>query len=318
MSAHHTTLKRLTQLGLLLLLATSLSGCATTVGQEFRDIMKDIDADCRKDKQGPYYDNTIPNHTQDGRCDILSIKPADPLATEEGRFAYAIKLPAPHDKLKTEYSRMMTAGSYFKALCEKDAGEWVFKTVEGVEGVFQGRRIEAFPAAYSDLVFHTREYLEGLASEDTMVQPSQGRYNYFERPTEVNEGSKPYIRFYRGAVNLSKYKVGYPQVNNGRWSYVSYIVNSEQTDVLKSNYGYTSRQVADKDMLENGIVGSELIVYDRATNEVLAFRRSFVRYWPRSNSRYTKLVDSDGCRPGFTKVWPQFIEKALVPVNPAK
>ena len=38
MNEYHTTLKLITQLGLMLMLGSSLSGCATpTVGQQFRD-----------------------------------------------------------------------------------------------------------------------------------------------------------------------------------------------------------------------------------------------------------------------------------------
>lgn len=309
---------------LLATLGLPISGCAATVGQQFRDIMAQIDAQCRKDKMGPYLDEKDPQYINKKYvtdCDILKLKPADPLATEEGRFAYSIQLPPPHDKPKVKYQPGMSAESYFKELCEKAAGEWIFKTVEGVEGVFQGRSQGPYPQGYSDLVFYTREFLDGLASEETMVQPYQGRYNYFERFTEKNEGHKPYIRFFRGAENKSKYPIGYPSgrtEKNGRWIYLPYIVNSEQSDTPKSRYGYTSRQFANKETIENGIVGSELIIYDRTTNEVLAFRRSFIRYFPNGQSRYTRLVDHESCMPGFTKVWPQFIEKALVPINPTE
>ena len=305
-------------------LCVPLSGCAATVGQQFRDIMAAIDVQCRIDKKGPYLDPSDPDSVKKRRytdCDILKIKPADPLATEEGRFAYAIRLPPPHDKPKVQYQAGMSAESYFKELCEKEAGEWIFRTVEGVEGVFQGRRQEPFPSGYSSLIFHTREFLDGLASEEAMIQPYQGHYNFFEKLTDKGEGHEPYVRFFRGAVNTNKYKVGYPSgrtETDGRWIYLPYIVNSEQTVALKSRYGYTSRQIGDKSAVENAIVGSELIVYDLATNEVLAFRRSFVRHWPRPDSRYTRLTNSEGCRPGFTDVWPRFIEKALVPINVAE
>lgn len=257
MSALHITLKQLTQLGLLLMLTTSLSGCATTVGQEFRDIMADIDAQCRRDHQGPYYDNTIPNNTQHSNCDILSIKPADPLATEEGRFAYSIKLPAPHDKLKTEYSRWMTAEGYFKQLCEKDAGEWIFKTVEGVEGVFQGRQnIPQY--RNSALKYQAYEATEvfSRSMEEVLVQPIYGQYNYMERPRDPDEIGKAYVRFFRGAENKSKYLIGFPVRNkSGKFFNVPYIVNKEQADPLKSSYGFIWRQISTADMLENGITG---------------------------------------------------------------
>lgn len=324
MSALHMTMKRIVNTSMLLLLSTSLSGCATTVGQEFRNIMADIDADCRDRKLGPYLDG---NHRykhgelNSSSCDILLIKPADPLATEEGRFAYSIKLPAPHDKLKTEYSQMMTAEGYFKQLCEKDAGEWIFKTVEGVEGVFQGRQNYP-PSQVGDslLVFQLREVADAEVlnrnMEGSLVQPYHGRYNYLERPIDLNETGKPYIRFLRGAEVQGHPKAGTQK--NRMPIEVPYIVNSEQADTLKSRYGYTWRQVDDKDMLESGIVGSETIIFDRTTNEVLAFRRLFFRYWPRPDSRYTRLVNHEFCKPGFTNGFRPFINKVLVPINPAE
>lgn len=83
-----------------------------TVGQQFRAIMAEIDAKCRKEKLGPYLDPNEPPRSAkrtNGSCDILNVKPVDPLATEEGRFAYSIKLPPPHDKPKVEYKKGMSA-----------------------------------------------------------------------------------------------------------------------------------------------------------------------------------------------------------------
>ncbi len=121
------------------MLCVPLSACGEpTVGQQFRDIMAEIDAKCRKEKLGPYLDPNEPPRSAkrtNGSCEILKIKPADPLATEEGRFAYSIKLPPPHDKPKVEYKKGMSAETYFKELCEKEEGDFVVRTVEGVEGI---------------------------------------------------------------------------------------------------------------------------------------------------------------------------------------
>lgn len=306
---------------LVAVLSFPVSGGAATVGQQFRDIMAEIDAQCRKDKQGPYFEPGIPNHDRHSGCDILSIKPADPLATEEGWFAYSIKLPEPHDKLKAQYFPGMGAETYFKSLCEKDAGEWIFRTVEGVEGVFQGRQnIPPSQAAASELLFQFDEAAEtevlSRDMEGDLVQPYHGRYNYLERPLYIGESGKPYIRFYRGAEVLGHYKIGTQK--NKRPIYVPYIVNKEQAETLKSHYGFTWRQVANKEMLENGIVGSETVLFDRMTNEVFAFRRFFIRYWPRPDSRYSRLVNHEFCKPGFTKGFRPFINKVLVPINPAE
>lgn len=306
------------------MLSVPLSGCATTVGQQFRDIMAEIDAQCRKDKMGPYLDPKDPDYIRKRPitdCDILKIKPADPLATEEGRFAYAIKLPPPHDKPKVQYQPGMSAESYFKELCEKEAGEWIFKTVEGVEGVFQGRRnIPASRAGDSGLIYQMYETdeIRTRNMENPMVQPTYGRYNYMERPADDGEAILQYMRFFRGAENRKLFPIGYTVNRNGLFRNVPYIVNMEQTDTLKSRYGFTWRQIINKDALEHGITGGETIIYDRTTGEVLAFRRFFGRVWPRSDSRSTRLTNGDGCRPGFTGGPSDFIQKTLVPVNPAE
>ena len=305
-----------------MLCASSSARGEPTVGQQFRDIMAEIDAKCRKEKLGPYLDPNEPPRSAkrtNGSCEILKIKPADPLATEEGRFAYSIKLPPPHDKPKVEYKKGMSAESYFKELCEKEAGEWIFKTVEGVEGVFQGRsNIRQPMSGDSSLIFQMYEANEITSRdmEDYLVQPYKGRFNYMERPVESGKTGKSYVRFYRGGEVPGHYKIGTQK--NKRPIYVPYIVNKEETDTLKSAYGFTWRQIVDEVAMENGIKGGETIILDRTTNEVLAFRRFFYRTWPRSDSKYTRLTNGDGCRPGFTGLVREFIQKVLIPVNPAE
>ncbi len=303
----------------LVMIVVVLTGCMEkTVGQQFRDIMVQIDTRCRHEKLGPYLDKNDPDYRDKiprTDCDILKIKPSDPLATEEGRFAYSIQLPPPYDQTKVKYRQGMSAETYFNELCEKDAGEWIFKKVEGVEGVFQGRQRESYSGGYSDLIFFSREFLDGISSEENLVQPYIGHYNFFERLAENGEGEKPYIRYFRGSENKTKYKAGYPSSKNGSWVYLPYVVNYEQVDLLKSRYAFTSRHVSTNEITENGIEGSETIIFDRTTNKVLAFRRTFVRYWPRSDSRYTRLTNSDRCQLGLTKGVSQFIQNVLIPVN---
>jgi len=315
--------KHIAILGLsLALLVAPLMGCTEkTVGQQFRDIMVQIDTQCRNDKLGPYLDKNDPeyrNKIPRTDCDILKIKPADPLATEEGRFAYSIKLPPPHDKPQVVYSPGMSAETYFKQLCEKEAGEWVFKTAEGVEGLFQGRNLntDTPSAGYTDLIISYKEagYISTKDMQDSLVQPYHGRYNYLERLRDWNEVGEPYVRFFRGAEVPGHPKEGTQK--NRVPVYVPYIVNREQTDTLKSRYGFTWRQVVDKDATENGIVGSELIIFDRTTKDVLAFKRSFVRVWPRPDSRYTRLTNRAVCHPGSYST--SFIQQVLIPINPAE
>jgi hypothetical protein len=317
MNLFNTELNRIARLGLLLFACTTLNGCATTVGQEFRDIMADIDAQCRRDHQGPYYDNTIPNNTQHGDCDILSIKPADPLATEEGRFAYSIKLPPPHDKLKTQYSRWMTAGSYFKELCEQDAGEWIFKTVDGVAGVMAVRAYSnmysqnlAALLSYDELPMNTSE------PQNDLVQPPVGGYQFLEVPTQstaIGEQAS-YLRYSRSSEPTSEKPYRYLKKGSYKTWSVPYIVESQKVSLPISRYAYVQRGIKLPDALENGIKGQELILIDRTTGEVLAFRRRFGRYFFESSSGFGRhYLSQEACKPNPYKNDALFIQKVIRP-----
>ena len=65
-------------------------------------------------------------------------EPTDPYDIEAKRFAHSIKLP---DSVPTAnyYPWWLGQDRYFEFLCEHEAGEWIFKTVDNVEGVFQMR-----------------------------------------------------------------------------------------------------------------------------------------------------------------------------------
>jgi len=246
-----------------LLLATlclPISGCAATVGQQFRDIMAEIDAQCRKDKLGPYLDEKDPQyinkkHVTD--CDILKIKPADPLATEEGRFAYSIQLPPPHDKPKVKYQPGMSAESYFKELCEKAEGDFVFRTVEGIEGIKIMRplpQVTGMPLSQES----------GGPAVGSFVSPINGIYRYVDA-VEFLENSTTQTRLIHYEVD-SKLPTNVPPYGKA----------SHAIEESQAHYGYTFRNSS----LENreiGVVGQELIITDLQTNEVLAFRRRFSR-----------------------------------------
>ncbi|MBK6632686.1 MAG: hypothetical protein IPG33_17575 [Betaproteobacteria bacterium] len=120
--------------GAWIVLALLLAACAPglsavtpeageTVGETFRKVMAQIDANCRERKLGPYEPEPRKTGVRNASCDILFLKPEDPLST------------AAQDVLRPG----MTGEEYFKALCEAEAGEWVFRTVGGVKGIRQLR-----------------------------------------------------------------------------------------------------------------------------------------------------------------------------------
>lgn len=85
---------------------------------------------------------------------------------------------------------------------------------------------------------------------------------------------------------------------------VPYVVEMESSDVLRSHYGYTWRGITRPHDRESGIAGSELILLDLRTYEVLGIQRRFIR--------------SGGIRNNLTGIWwlnaqvcEQFGEKNL-------
>lgn len=282
---------------LLLMLSSSLSGCAATVGQEFRDIMAEIDAQCKKDHQGPYYDATIPNNKRHGDCDILSIKPADPLATEEGRFAYSIKLPAPHDKPKVQYRKGMSAESYFKELCEKAEGDFVFRTVEGVEGIKIMRPqpketgVPLWNEAYGPPSGHFIDAINGL-------------YQYVDA-IELLQGSSTNTQLTHYAIDPKL------PTKTSPWGVGHYPIEKSA-----ARYGFTFRN-SPLENRELGILGQELIIIDLEANEVLAFRRRFSRL-NFVVHQSAQLMQGTPCRPIPTENSDnRFIAKILKPVAQA-
>ncbi|MEW6248962.1 MAG: hypothetical protein AB1555_20005, partial [Nitrospirota bacterium] len=109
-------------------LVLSCVSFAETPGERFRKVVNEMAELCISKKLKP----------TDSRCAIPNLKPADPLATPEGRFAHSIKIPNPVPE-DSGYKPGMTPQEYFEHLCKTEAGEFIYKTVEHVEGLLQLR-----------------------------------------------------------------------------------------------------------------------------------------------------------------------------------
>lgn len=247
-------------------------GLAETPGQRFDRAMKEFSDKCSKAKLKP----------NDTACDILKLKPADPLATEEGRFAHSIKIPNPVPE-DSGYKPGMTPEQYFEHLCKTEAGEFIFKTVEKVEGFFLMRpRKRATDYELEHLFALEAPYIEVHEEYDnpaeSFVQPHMGKYQFLEVPASKNESpqlKKHYRRYYRdeGAHQGQQYQTAI----DGKAVFVPYVVTDAPTDSLKSRYAVTWRGITRPHDRDLAIAGSELIVLNLETNEVLAVRRGFKR-----------------------------------------
>src|SRR4051812_25428020 len=215
--------------------------------------MADIDKQCRKDKLGPYESSPQKTGVRDSSCDILLLKPQDPLATPEGRFAHSIQLPAPYDKPKEVYKPGMTSGEYFKALCDVEGGDFIVKTVEGVEGVLQMRPYQAEPELLGQFFAYEGIVGNGIAMssnpEGYLVGDTRDYYDFFELPVRSVSKNLAYQHWFpvvdgdesskksRSSVDLTKKMV------------------IEQAPIAK--YGYTQRGIKRTNDLEYGIRGAE-------------------------------------------------------------
>lgn len=258
-------------IGLLLVMIT---GCAAgtlsrdeTPGQHFDRVMKEFAEHCAKAKLRP----------SDRSCDRLKLKPADPLATEEGRFAHSIKIPNPLPE-DSGYQPGMTPEQYFEHLCKNEAGEFIYRTVDNVDGLYMMRpRREATDYelehlyALEDPYGHTNG--EATMGEYDFVSPS--RYAYLERPSQVPRSLHDANQSSRGGADEQRL-IGYERFSG----YDTRHLGSMQKSIvenLESHYGFTWRGISRPHDRELGIAGGELIVLDRKTKEVLGVRRGFIR-----------------------------------------
>ena len=193
-------------------------------------------------------------------------KPADPLATPEGRFAHSIKIPNPVPA-QSGYRPEMSSKQYFDHLCRTEAGEFIFKTVENVEGLMMLR-----PRLFAtDEMLMDRYSMEDPfghenweATEPEKILVSNKGYQYLE---------KPLVRGLERKVNRFS---GY----SARWEGNTMVKTPMQVETIEapqSKYGFTWRGVRREKDRELGIAGGELIVLDLTSGQVLAVRRGYIR-----------------------------------------
>jgi hypothetical protein len=303
-----------------------IAGCAAglfkeeTVAERFDTAMKKLAERCAKNPPKP--------GTTD--CDPLKLKPADPLATEEGRFAHSIKIPNPVPE-DSGYKPGMTTKEYFEHLCKTEAGEFIFKTVEDVEGVYQMRprvmatdyemmhlyALEDPYNAYEVLPesgYVNPSYSQAVKRGFKLYKPDQN-YKFLEKPVPASlshpaDGSW-YLRYTK--PNTDKLVV-----ENGQYLYPrdqQPQIVEERVKELKSHYGFTWRGITRPHDRDLGIVGGELIVLDIQTNEILAVRRGYAASGGKTKETVAGIwwLSAAKCPATMPGVEPSFIHKVLKP-----
>jgi hypothetical protein len=302
-------IQRTALMACLIILAGCVTSLAQTPGERFRNALKEIEANCAKRK--------LDKNEVCGQ--VAKLKPTDPLATEAGRFAHSIKIPNPVPE-DSGYKPGMTPQEYFDHLCKTEAGEFIFKTVENVDGLYMMRpRKEASDYELEHLYALEDPYgdTDDPNPQDYFIQPPYGVYDFAEAPGRlVAQSSVRYRRYVRGPEKDSKKDFVY--MKDMHSERVPYVVQVEDTERLKSRYGYIWRGITrphDRDM---GIAGGELIVMAVQQNEVLAVRRGFIRSGGVRNLTGIWWLNGQFCPKKNPLTTSQFIQKVLKPRSVAK
>jgi hypothetical protein len=206
------------------------------------------------------------------------------LLTEAGKQAHALALPnglskpVPFDFMKARWRALnpiadhdSVSRQYWKHLCDTEAGQFIFKTVKGVDGLAYMRR-----SPVPD---------ESAADEDPWL---------YEAPaveiTEVRKSTIYIADRYIDAPWATYARVEMPDLLGQRWERLSMtdrgplaikesrresVWDFEQIDKPSERFALTWRGIHRIRDREHRIAGSEIIVFDRTNGEVLAVVRDF-------------------------------------------
>ena len=219
-------------------------------------------------------------HNLTGKCKVYRLH-----RNENPEYWPYADVPAvkwPEAPSQPTYKEGMRSEEYFKALCEAEAGEFVYKTVDEVEGFYEIRpRVEESDYALSDryVVEDPFGYAQGERKEaySDYVQPMKGRYKFMETPYFVGEQLEIYRKYYHPSF-FEKPKQGqkFAKFENDKLA-EKHLMTKKYSESLTSNYGYTWRGITRPHDRELGITGGEMMVVDLKTNEVLGLRRNYSR-----------------------------------------
>jgi hypothetical protein len=217
------------------------------------------------------------------------------------------------------YRKGMKPKEYFDALCKAEAGEFIFKIVDNVQGVYQVRpRLRAGTYELRDR--HVMEDPYGYSGtdhsrlQDSLVQPPFGGYRFLETPNLANDAKTKYVRFYRGDPIPGRTTQYMVRQDNGnlRGVVVPYVVHAMGVDTLFSGYGFTWRGIKRDRDRENSIAGGEFAVVELSTGEILGIRRGFAMTRMRTATREPNWEIAAECPPNILGSRNrQFLQKVL-------
>ena len=314
-------MKRLTTL--IPIFAMALAACvgpglfaSEPMGKQLDRVRKQIEDQCRASGAPPFGPNK-PGQFETA-CLMFALKPWEPGDTSDSAFAHSIKLPPPHDVPKDVYISGMSSEEYFKKLCDAEAGEWIFRKVQGVESIRFERPIRTFPIGYQRVTYYTSEpgEIAYKEPEDYFVKLPLGKYTSIayrvSSPTTSNHAFR-----YRVVERIGVSRANRPGMNSVATETFEYSA-SEVSDP-KGSYGVVWRGVKRRAAFhEHAVEGQEILVFETQSKQVLAVRRIFFQFFQDSNSQRqdARFAYAHACPQQMLSVGPQaFIESVLIPAT---
>lgn len=232
------------------------------------------------------------------------------------------------------YREGMSKQEYFQALCEKEAGWFIYRSVENVDGIYEVRpRFHDVDRQLGDPYVVEDPWSATLAGWVSSVppyaiQPYRGKYAFLESKRNYGRDDKAFI-FKNGLFEQEKSSAQYyryfrdenrkPVVDfltgrNGKLLTVPFIVEQAAINKPSARFGFTWRGIVRPHFAEFLIQGGELIVLDLQTNEILGVRRTFMAHGDGKSS----WLNAPAC-PNLREIdksWKtdwQFIQAVLKP-----
>ena len=203
--------------------------------------------------------------------------------------------------------------AYYKYKCETYGGEFIYKTVDNVEGVFQMRLRD--PRNYVDRLMqddipedpYGHSDWDAQDPQTAFVNPSGTKYQFLETTKAPDTKRLPLITRVPKDITFTGEKY---------WRYSvpvepgEKLLKVQQTSSLKSEFGFTWREIRTFWDRMLGVWGSELLVLKLHNEEVLGIRRGYfqrdrfspvLRWCPRRGHNATFNFLSKVLRPASQK-----------------
>ncbi|MDO9014571.1 MAG: hypothetical protein Q7U84_07325, partial [Polynucleobacter sp.] len=233
-------------------------------------------------------------------------------------------------------SNPSVSDQYFEHLCKTEAGEYIFRMVENVEGMYQMRPSVDLASKPIDFDRYALEAPIIMGADDDgniaslnekgvlrpyksgvyFVQPMYGKYLFLEQTKPGDPGTVVRqvrrINEHPPAGDQNGYSTSVP--GTASIFRLPFMVVIEEDKHRQSKYGFTWRGIKRELDRKYSIGGGEYLMVDMQANEVLGIKRNFVQSGHDQNSEsHIWWGNARSCKKGG---WTprQSVEKVLKPI----